>query len=312
MAQPSHSLLRFVLKSNDPPPVVLSRFHPRGRPAVNRTRWLGKEPRTCAVAAVKSGPLTVDSQGLVQYEIVVSHKPRGCITYTGGTQYDGWTAMVPNRAADGTLLDVDGNPLPDGQSPVLLPVEVYEDMEFNDIGFGEFVGEEVVAPIQHCTAEEVMASLTKGPRMAISVSTDFVAPRRTRPSIKVVVSPNPTGVGADKWGTRIVNVCSESTHLREKVADEIAQAVCGFIEGRFSIKTLCGDGVVFVDLSDVLVDCTDAQNGQESRFDCLSEYLSDSDRENLAKRLMAMYEIAVSVVDGPKGGLLIRRDERTT
>lgn len=311
MTEPSPSLLRFTLTSSDSPQAVLSRFHPRGSPAVNRTRWHGKEPRTCAVVNVKAGPLTPESPGPVKYEIVVSHKPRGCVTYTGGTQYRGWTAMVPNRSQDGTLLDAAGAPLLDGQPPVLLPVEVYDDMEFNDLYFGDFIGEEAVPAIAHRTEQDVWALLMASPNMAVSMSSDFVAPRRSRPYVKVVISQSATGVGTDNWGTRIVNVCCESMHLREKVADELFDVVCGFIEGRFSIKNLCGNNEVFVDLSDVVVDCSLAATGQEPQFDCLNAYLSDSDREDMAKRLMAIYDVVVSVVDGPKGGLLIHRRGRT-
>ena len=48
------------------------------------------------------------------YDVEVSYRPKGCITFTGGTKYDGWTAVVLNRAPDGTLLDDQGNPLPEG------------------------------------------------------------------------------------------------------------------------------------------------------------------------------------------------------
>jgi hypothetical protein len=38
----------------------------------------------------------------------------------------------------------------------------------------------------------------------------------------------------------------------------------------------------------------------------LSEYVPDTFLEDLARRLIATYEIEVSIVDGPKGGLLLR------
>lgn len=307
MSEPLQSRLYFSLLSADPPHVVMSRLQPRGSPALNRTHWRDKLPRTCAVVSARTGPLTVGSGGPVRYEVIVLHRPQKCVSYTGRTRYEGWTAMVPNRAPDGTLLDASGHPLPAGHPPVLLPVEVYEDLEFNDLDLGDFVREEVVAPIQHRDHDEVWNLLTHGPGMSVSMSSDFVAPRRNRPSVKVVISPDPTGVWADKWGTRIVNVCSETVHLREKVLDEIVDVVFGFVEGRFTIKNVSSDGLVFVDLSDVLVDCSGVRNGEPSRFDCLSEYLSDDDREDLARRLMANYKIMCSVVDGSNGGLLISR-----
>lgn len=48
------------------------------------------------------------------------------------------------------------------------------------------------------------------------------------------------------------------------------------------------------------------EEGKESRFNCLSEYVPDGFLEDLAKRLMATYEVAVCIVDGPSGGLLLQ------
>ena len=58
-----------------------------------------------------------------------------------------------------------------------------------------------------------------------------------------------------------------------------------------------------------MVDCTPNEEGKGSRFNCLSEYLPDSYLDELAMRLVATYDVDVSVVDGPKIGLLLRRVE---
>ena len=69
---------------------------------------------------------------------------------------------------------------------------------------------------------------------------------------------------------------------------------------------MSNDQLVFVELNDALVDCTPNEQGEESRFNCLREYVPDAFFEDLAKRLMATYEIEVSIVDGPEAGLLLK------
>ena len=92
--------------------------------------------------------------------------------------------------------------------------------------------------------------------------------------------------------------------------DHVTELANGFVEGRYSIKNMSNDEVVFVELDDVLVDCTPNEQGKESRFHCLREYLPDSWLDEQAMRLVATYEIDVSVVDGPTIGLLMRRVDR--
>src|SRR5690349_13433233 len=122
---PKQSVLRFVLRSAEHPMEIMSRFHPQGKMVLNGTEWRSKEPRSCAVTTVKGRPHTAGSPEPVVYDVEMAYRPKGCITYSGATKYDGWTAVVLNRAPDGTLLDEQGNPLPEGHPPVYRQVEVF-------------------------------------------------------------------------------------------------------------------------------------------------------------------------------------------
>ena len=57
------------------------------------------------------------------------------------------------------------------------------------------------------------------------------------------------------------------------------------------------------------MDCTPNEKGQASRFNVLHLYTPTDFLEDLAKRLMSTYVIEVSVVDGEKGGLVLRREK---
>src|SRR5688572_6432360 len=150
------TVLRFVLQSMGNPMGVMSRFHPQGKTVLNRTEWRGKEPRSCAVTSLRGRPYKAGSKDPQVWDVEVAYRPKGTITFVGNTKYDGWTAMILDRAKDGTLLDGHGKPLPDGQPPVYLPYEMYEDVEFNDIDFGEFVEEVDVGGIKHISFEDMM------------------------------------------------------------------------------------------------------------------------------------------------------------
>jgi hypothetical protein len=306
-AGPKQSVLRFVLRTSDHPMAVMSRFHPQGKMVLNRTEWQGKEPRSCGVTAVKGRPHAAGSTEPVVFDVEVSYRPKGCITYSGGTKFDGWTALVLDRAQDGTLLDGQGKPLPKGHPPVFRRVEVFEDVDFNEIDFGEFVGEFEVEGVKHISFEHVMGRLQKSARLNASVNASFVAPRRHRPLVKIVLSKDTSGTGVDGFGTRIFNVNNSTPQLQQVLLDHVTELVNGFVEGRYSIKNMSNDELVFVELDDVLVDCTPNAEGKASRFNCLGEYLPASWLDELAMRLMATYEVDVSVVDGPTIGLLMRR-----
>lgn len=307
MSKVKQTILRFVLKSTGNPMDIMSRFHPQGNRVLNRTEWRGKAPRSCAVTTVKGRPHSAGSKEPMVVDVEVACRPKGTITYVGGTKYDGWTAMMLDRTKDGTLLDGHGKPLPEGQPPVYLPFEVYEDVDFNEIDFGEFVDEFEVEGITHVSVEHVMAQLLNSKSINSSIKSTFIAARRHRPLVKIVLSNAPSATGSDGFGTRIVNINNLTPQLQQVLLDEFIELVSGFIEGRYSIKNISNDDFVFAELDDALVDCTPNEEGKESRFNCLNEYLPDTFLEDLAKRLIATYEVDVSIVDGPKGGLLLRR-----
>lgn len=306
MSEIKETVLKFVLKSSGNPMDTLSRFHPSGKTVLNRTTWMGKEPRSCGVTSVKGRPYSADTKDPLVWDIEVSYRPKGCITYVGDTKYDGWTAMVLDRKKDGTLLDGQGKPLAEGQSPVYLPYELYEDMEFNDIDFGEFVGESVLESIKHLTFDDVMRQAENAKRFSTSMMSSFVAPRKQRPFVKIILSSAPSGIGADGFGTRIININNQTPQLQQVLVDQFNELVSGFMEGRYSLKSFSTDDFVFVELDDVLVDCTPNEQGKESRFHVLGEYLSKNFLEDLALRLMANYEVEASVVDGKNAGLLLK------
>ena len=306
MSSKKQTILRFVLKSTENPFEVMSRFFPQGKTVLNRIEWRGKEPRSCGLTNVKIRPYSAGSNEPMVVDVEVTYRPRGCITFIGQTKYDGWTAMMLDRKKDGTLLDGNGNPLPEGQPPIYLPFEVHGDVDFNEIDFGEFVGEVEVDGIPHVTFDDVLRQIQESPRFSASVQATFMAPRRHRPLVKIILTNAPSGTGTDGFGTRIINVNSFTPQLQQVLLDELMELVSGFIEGRYSIKNFSNDELVFVELSDSLVDCTPNEEGKESRFNCLSEYVPDTFMEDLAKRLIATYEVEVSIVDGPKGGLLLK------
>lgn len=307
MPKAKQTVLKFVVESTGMPMDIMSRFHPQGKTVLNRTEWRGKEPRSCAVTSVQGRTHTADSTGPMVWDVEVSYRPKGTITYVGGTKYDGWTAMMLDRMKDGTLLDGHGQPLPEGKPPVYLPFEVYDDAEFNEIDFGKFLGEFEVEGIKHLSVEDVMQEVKNALRVSYSVGSTFMAPRRQRPNVKIVLSNSPSGISTDGFGTRIILVNNFTPQLQQVLIDHVTEVVSGFIEGRYSIKNISTDAFVFAEVHDVLVDCTPNEVGKESRFHCLHEYVPDTFLEDLAGRLIATYEIEASIVDGPKGGLLLRR-----
>ena len=309
MPRISQTILRFVLKSVGNPIDIMARFHPQGKTVLNRTEWRGKEPRSCGIGKVKMRPYSAGSNDPKVFDVEVTCRPEGCITYVGSTKYDGWTAVMLDRSSDGTLLDGHGKPLPEGQPPVYLRYEVYNDVDFNEIDFGEFVGEFESQGVNHVEHRDVLRQFQESPHGSVSIKSTFMAPRRQRPDVKIALSNAPSGIGTDGFGTRIINVNSFTPQLQQVLLDQLTELVSGFVEGRYSIKNFSTDDFVFAELSDVLVDCTPNEQGKESRFHCLREYVPDTFLEDLATRLMATYEVDVSVVDGPEGGLLLRRND---
>ena len=302
-------ILRFEIRATGNPLEIWDRLHLHGRTLLNRTAWRGKEPRTCGIVGASGKPYRPGSNEPKVFEVRVAYRPPGCITYTGDTRYDGWTAMLIDRAPDGTLLDGKGSPLPLGKPPVYLPFELYDDVEFNDIDFGEFLGEEEVPGVDHIRFDEVVKSFTGGATFSADAHGSFVVARRSRPTRKIILSSQPTGPLSGPSGhEQVINVNINEPHLKDVVMRHLKDTLAGFLEGRLSLTTMSGDdSTVLVLLSDCLVDCTPNESGGKSRSNVLDEFTPGSFLEDLAKQTMATYEAEARVVEGAKTGLLLRR-----
>lgn len=307
MPSTKQTVLRFVLRTTEPPLEIVDRFHPQGKTVLNSTEWRGKEPRSCSITGVRSGPHIVTSEDPVAFDVEVSYRPKGCITFVGNTKYDGWTAMVLDTARDGTLLNGHGKPLSEGQPPVYRPFEVYDAVDFNEMDFGEFLGEFDVEVVKHVMWEDVKRQIMQSPHFSAGIQSTFMAPRRDRPMVKIALSNAPSGTMRDGWGTKIIGVSNSTPHLRQVLLDHLTEIVSGFIEGRYSMNCMSNGEFVLATLTDSLVDCTPNEDDEESRFNCLGEYMPPDSLDELAKRLAATYEIEVEVVEGEKVGLLFRR-----
>jgi hypothetical protein len=306
MPDSQQTILKFELSVTGNMMEVMSRFHPQGQTVLNRTTWRGKEPRTCGVTALKGRPRFSDSKEPIVFDVQVSYRPKGCITYVGNTRYDGWTAMVLDRAKDGTLLDGHGQPLPKGQPPVYLPYELYKDVEFNDIDFGEYKGEEVVEGLKRLQFADIMKEFERSTSFNSGIYSNFISAHRQRPSVKIILTNEPYGTGTDGFGTRIININVSTPQLQTVIVEQLDELVTGFMEGRYSIPSISNTEFVFVRLDDILVDCTPNEQGKDSRFKVLNEYVPETYLEDLAKRLMSTYLVEASIVEGEHSGLVLR------
>jgi hypothetical protein len=275
---------------------IFQRFMPSGQTVLNRTEWRGKEPRSCAVTSINTPPRSTGSAGPTVIQIEVTYRPKGYISYTGYTRYDGWTATVLDRTSD---------------PPTYVSREVYEDVEFNNLDFGQFVGELDVEGVKHVTADAVMKEVMGSGSLSVGITgslISFIAPHRSRPQKKIILSGNPTGEFVDGFGTHILNINNSTPNLELVLMDTLTQLMCEFIEGKASIKTLGNDDIAFVELSDSLVDCAPNEDGLDSLFDILHLQTPADFLEELAKRLMSVYLVEAAVVDGEKSGLVLRRE----
>jgi hypothetical protein len=299
MSEPVGKTLLFLLKETDPgttPFGVIDRFQPGGRYALNRTEWRGKEPRSCAVTNWHGAMRYFGDKQQMAWDLEVSYRPKGFISYVANTRYDGWTAMLLNRETD---------------PPAYVPREVYGDIEFNDIDFGEFVSETDVEQVKHTTAESLKGELMGSGRFSAGLRSSFMAPHRSRPHKKLILTNSPTGVGIDGFGTHILNINNSTPNLQLVIMDQIVGLMCEFLEGKAALNTMGNDSVVNVRLIDALVDCTPNERNEPSRFNILDSYIPPDFMVDLAKRLMSIYAVEISVVDDEKCSLVIRREENS-
>ena len=305
-------ILSFVLSTTTDPLEVMKSFQPNGQSMLNRTVWRGKEPRTCCVTRIRSGELSVNGNAqITTYDIEVTYRPAGCITFAGNTKYDGWDALVL-REKDGVLLDETGAPLEEGRPPLYSKRELYGEMEFNSVEFGDFI-EERECGVEHitCSIEDICRSVQQStePGETFSFGLSFMAPHRTRPLTKIVLSNAPTGDAYDGFRTHIIGLNNQEPYLEHKLTNCLMQLVCDFIEGKAAIKCVGNKKKVFVELSDALVDCSPNEHGLDSWFDVFNYYVPLNFLHELAQKVMSIYTIKVSVVDGPNRGLLFAVSE---
>jgi hypothetical protein len=291
---------------------AFDRFFPNGQQVLNRAEWRGKEPRSCAVTGFRSNSTSIretDKGRELLADIEVTYRPKGWITYTGDTRYDAWTLMMLDRRADGTLLDGHGNQLPHGAQPVYLPFEVYTDVDFNTIDFGEFVGEFETKSIGRIAYDDFMQQVKTWTRFDGSLRSTFVVPRRQRPMVKVALTDLSLGFPGQGGGTRVLVVNKESQNVEQLLLESLMEVMSGFFEGRYALKTLSNGTVMFVELSDAVIELKAGR--EETKLDTLfgvfSSYVSASMLEDLAKRLMSVYEVELTIVEGEQSGFIVSR-----
>jgi hypothetical protein len=238
------------------------------------------------------------------FYVEVSYRPKGCISYVGNTKYDGWTAMMPTKSNDGIYFDMEGQPLKEGEPIINLPFDVYRETDFDKINFGEFVDEVEIEDVKQTTIDQVVADVSAGGKIGGS---SFIAAHRSRPLKEIILSNAPTGWGTDGFGSRYLNIdLSKTDHFEQVLMEELTNLVCEYIEGKAYLSNMGNDGFTFLDLSRALVDCEPNEQGFDSWFDVVRGYTPIGFLEDLAKRIMAKYEVQAAVISGK--GLVLHHD----
>lgn len=272
---------------------------------MNREEWRGKEPRSCAVT--KCGGRSHAPGAAFIIEIEVSYRPKGYISYVGQTKYDGWDAVILDRAPDGTLLDGKGQPLAEGQDPVYLTFAPHGDTDFNEFDFGEFLGEEDIEDVRTTTFDDILAEVHQSGHLSMAIKSSFMAPRRSRPLKKIVLSNSPTGDTVDRFGTSLRFIDINTPHLEQVLMEEVSQLIFDYLEGKVGIKCFGNENLSFVELSDSLVDCEPNEMGEDSWFSMLYAYTPIGFLKDLAMKVASIYEVDVEIIEGKNGGIVLRR-----
>jgi hypothetical protein len=276
---------------------AMQKFLPGGHYALNSTEWRGKEPRSCAVTGISSPPHSAGEQ--VVFDLEVTYKPKGHISYTGKTRYDGWTAMMP-----------EGGPIADGQQPNYTAKEVFGEQDYNGLDFGEFVGEYDMDDIKRTTIEQLHAEMLASGKFSAGVSASFMAAHRHRPQVKIILTNKPDFEAVDGFGTRVVNVNIQTPNLEQVLMQRITALMHDFMQGKVSINNSSCESFTFVKLSDVLVDCELNEIGEDSSFNILHHNTPLTFLDELARQITAVYEVKAEIVTGKDGGIVLRRDTK--
>lgn len=301
-------ILRFVL-TKDEGVDIHSRFFPGRQMVLNRTEWRGKEPRSCAVTRLWGEVPHPGHMFPVRMHIEVTYRPNGCISYVDETRYDGWTPSPLDQQNDGTLLDGNGNELKDGQPPAELENEVRKNVDFNELDFGEFMGEFEAEGIKHVAHDDVMQEFTNAGKLSCG---GLIAPRLSRIWTKIILTDEPPFARRNEFGTKVINICKDTPHLDHVLLEALTGIMKDYLEGRAMVKSVGPQNPfgtptsVFVELSNSVVYRRN-EHGLGSWFDVLTMYTPADFLDELAQRLMAIYDIGISVVDGAERGLLLKR-----
>ncbi|MEZ6136985.1 MAG: hypothetical protein R3C53_18985 [Pirellulaceae bacterium] len=210
-----------------------------------------------------------------------------------------------DQDSNGVLLDGNGNPLPDGEEPVLLPFELYDDLEFNNLEFGELIEEIALIEEKDIEFDDIMRRIERSGHFKMDAADAVAVLHRSRPSVMILISENPTSAMRGGFGELIHNINLETPHLKQVVAEQLVELVRGFLEGRYDLPVLQGADIFMLDLTKVLVDTSE----KESRFECLLEFLPDGFLSELARRVASRYRLQAKVVMGRGQGLLLEFED---
>lgn len=301
----SERILHFRLTTTDSPFETFDKLRPSRKQLLNSTTWMGKEPRSCAITQVSNkGGANKNNETI--WNIEVTYRPKGFISFVGDTKYDAWTALILDQTDEGVLLDGKGEPLGEGQPPVYIRGDVYGDIDFNALNLGDFVEEVDGKGVKHISHEELESLRKKSRRTSVSENPTFMAARRHRPSTKIILTNAPSQV-INGSGELTFNISNSTPQIELVLQSKLTEVVFGFLEGRYGIKTMTIEQGALLMLSDSLVDCTPNEHGQEAWFDVLNSYVPMTFWDELAKRVEANFNVEVQVVDGENGGLFFKK-----
>lgn len=296
---PTKKLLNFRLKGTHFVEVY-ERLMPRRETLLNSTSWRGLQPRTCGVTGIRQ----VGSPGEVV--VTVEYRPPGCITYVGSTRYDGWTPMLRNQTRDGCLLSEDGTPLPDdGRPPVHVRPEVYPEVDFNEIDFGEYVNEVDDDTVTAITSSDWMSRLASVQRQVSFGPSNVMFPRRCRREGRVLVVEG-TGVRRNRYAhLEVITVGVDTPYVEVALQDAVTELVLDVLGGKLSLRQDTVDGQMFLDLCTIMQDhtCLDAEGAPD--YTVYARYVPGSYPFELAARLVEEFPVKVQVVVGQRPGLVI-------
>jgi len=137
---------------------ILLRFRRRGTLAVvgelvdldlmnciNSTEWKGREPESCKLVQFHQEKPVARSEE-TDFILTVSYRPQGMMNKAEGPDAwsglwsEGWKIKHINISKEGVLLDAEGNPLPEGEAPVVVERSLYRTVDYNLFDFGQPMG----------------------------------------------------------------------------------------------------------------------------------------------------------------------------